>query len=113
MNDFVKNLKPGDAVIRWSWAWTGSNYFETKVSHITPKGFINVDGFLFKPDGHCRGGGQALLDPSDPKTQKLLEKYKQDRAIQAAINKMWNCKKSDLDYEKAIKIIKILQEDSK
>lgn len=113
MNNFVKNLKPGDAVVRKSWNWTDNSYFESKVSHITPKGFISVDGFLFKPDGYCKSGGQALIDPSDPKTQKLLEEYKQDRAIQAAINKMWNCKKSDLDYEKAIKIIKILQEDSK
>ena len=79
MSDFVKNLKPGDAVIMWSWDWTGSSYFETKVSHITPKGFISVDGFLFKPDGRSRGGGQALLDPKDLKTQECLEKYKRKK----------------------------------
>lgn len=109
MSDFVKNLKPGDAVIRWSWDWTGRAYFETKVSYITSKGFISVDGFLFKPDGRSRGGGQALLDPKDLTTQEYLEKYKRKKFVNSILRKMQDCR--GLSYEQAIKISEILQEE--
>lgn len=111
MNDFVKNLKPGDDVIIESWSWVGSDYFETKVIRVTPKGFVNVDGLLFKPDGYCRGGGQQLLDPKDLEVQERVKEYKRKKFVNSILRKMCGCRK--LSYEQAVKISEILQEDSK
>lgn len=108
MSDFVKNLKPGDAVIRKLWDWAGSAYFEAKVSYITPKGFVSVDGFLFNTDGYCRVGGQKLLDPTDLEVQECLAEYKRKNFVDLILRKMWDCR--ELSYEQAVKISEILQE---
>lgn len=107
MNDFLKTLKAGDRVIRHSWSWMNNSYFETTVKRVTPKGFFNVDGFLFYPDGRCRSGGQQLLDPNDPENRKALSRYRKEQTIRDAIRKMQNCR--NLQYEQAVQILKILE----
>lgn len=108
MSNFCENLKTGDSVVICFWSWCGRSYRKTTVQRITPKGFINVDGVLYRSDGYARSGGSCLMDAADPDVVEKLEKYEETLVIQSAIKKMHSC--NSISYAKANKILEILEE---
>lgn len=101
--DFSK-LKKGDIVIvsRNGIKWLAS------IDKITPKGFVKVNGCYYYPDGTMRSKdiwNRSILLPCTKEEKKNFYKAS---FICKVVGIMRRVTTSRLDYEKAVKIYKIL-----
>lgn len=104
MKDWIKNLKVGDKVI------VTTNLRGERISTvqgITPKGFVKVDGMLFHQDGSQRTTSWYYSRIEEYSEEKA-EQMRQQRIIDEAFGRMRCCNKNKIDYEMAVKILKIL-----
>ena len=78
------------------------------VKNVTPKGFINVDGVLFKQDGYSRSAGARIYPLDDKKAEAEYQKYIRGKFIKKIEQKI---SLSGITYEQAVKIKEILEDD--
>lgn len=100
----MNDLKVGDKVILNS-HWNGKR-IET-VEAITKTGLIKVCGSLYYPDGRQRGGdafSSSTIKKYNEEEGKVIE---QNNYVKEVISKLR--KLESLDYEKAVKIMEILE----
>lgn len=106
---WLKELKPGDAVIV-----LGAGWYDTKqkctVDKLTPSGLIKVNGTLYYSDtwqaGRERSGDRQLLQATPEALQEIVEA----EVIARAIHKMQRLSGKTIDYGTAVKILGILGE---
>lgn len=100
-----ENLKAGDNVF----VCCRSGRTLHQVEKITPKGFIKVDGTLYKKNGFQRGGDNPWYSYHiRPASDEEVEQFQKDRFVAAVIRKLNSIK--NLPYEQAVAIYGILEE---
>ena len=104
---WLENIKPGDAVVVWTYGMYSRSYVKSFVEKITPKGYIKVSGCLYLKDGNVRGSGSTmLLNPEDQDVKRRLEDYEKERLIMRVMGMV----QRGISYEEAKKIMEILKE---
>lgn len=100
-----ENLKVGDYVVV---SRIGSRSLR-QVEGITPKGFIKVDGTLYRTDGFQRSRGDVWTSSSIyPASYPEIEQFKQERFVASVVRLLRSI--SNLRYEQAVAINRILEE---
>ena len=107
-NDWLKYLMPGDRVILYH-PMSVPRYSRTKVQTITPKGYIRVDGRLYRPEtGEIRGDSWSrILDPDDPDNIMLMVTEERQLFAKRVMWKLAGCEYA-LSYKQAKQIAEIL-----
>lgn len=106
MKDWIKNLKIGDRVIcDYCGGWQTKAYV-SEVQAITPKGFIKVNGVLFKPEtGSARGDWHYSIREY---TEEEAEEIKRHETVQKAFRVMK--KTTEMSYNQALQVLEIFRE---
>lgn len=78
MSLFLSKIREGGQVVRCTWNYGQVAYFVSVVRHITLKGFINVDGVLFRPDEKAGQGNNNCLAQMIPMYKKRCWNIKRD-----------------------------------
>lgn len=102
----MNDLKAGDKVILNSY---GNEKKIATVEAITKTGLIKVCGLLYYPDGRQRGGdafSSSTIKKYSEEEGKVIE---QNNYVKKVLSKLW--KLESLDYEKAVKIMEILEKE--
>jgi len=98
--EWIKNLKVGDEVV----VTTGSYGKRiSKVTKITPKGFINVGHEYFNPNGSQRGGDTWHKSSLSQLTDEVMLEFKKKRLVGKCID----IKFTELTIEKLENILSI------
>lgn len=71
----IKDLKVGDEVYVKHWGCFYEYLVKKSVKNVIPKGFINVDGVLFKQDGYSRSAGARIYPLDDKKAETEYQLY--------------------------------------
>lgn len=93
----IKDLKIGDWVYVNYWSAYYNYWSKKTIKNITPKGFISVDGVLFKNDGYSRSAGARIYPLDDKKAEaEYMEYVKRKKEFYQKYRKMCesykNCK---------------------
>ena len=105
----IKDLKVGDWVYVHYWS-AYYNYWSKKTAQrITPKGFINVNGVLFKQDGYSRNAGARIFPLDDKEAETKYMEYMKKKLAKGVEQEV---SLSGITYEQAVKIKKILEDNN-
>lgn len=105
----IKNLKVGDEVYVNYWSSYYNYWSKKKVQRITPKGFINVDGVLFKKDGYSRNAGARIFPLDDKEAETKYIEYMKRKFVKELVQEV---SMVGITYEQAVKIKKILEDNN-
>lgn len=102
-----ENLKAGDAV------FVCGRFGRSlcRVEKITPKGFIKVAGTLYTKAGFQRGSDGWDFTSIRPASAEEIEQYRKEKFIADVVKKLRFV--SNLQYEQAVAINRILFEEGK
>lgn len=105
MNEWIKDLKPGDKVI------VSSRYSESikTVDRVTPSGRIVIGAITFNNDGGERGRDIWIAKMLREATESELRRVHEKNTIQKAANIMRTASNKTITYDQAVAIIKILE----
>lgn len=112
----LKDLKPGDSVLisyDMCIGWISyENYREEKVERVTPSGLIVVCGSKFNPDSGCERVSKRrrrhITTIDDEEVLKWMNKLSMKIKVDRVLNHMRSLDSSDLSYEQAVEIAKIM-----
>ena len=105
MNEWIKELKAGDLVFVTNRHGTSLR----QVEKITPKGFVKVGNSLFNPEtGVERGTDPWCVTHIKQATAEAVESFKRNALISSTLKVMQGLRRSDITYEQAVEIRKIL-----
>lgn len=105
----IKDLKVGDWVYVNYWSAYYNYWSKKTVQRITPKGFINVDGVLFKQDGYSRNAGARIFPLDDKEAETKYIEYMKKKFVKEVEQEV---SLSGITYEQAVKIKKILENNN-
>lgn len=80
-----------------------------KVQRITPKGFISVDGVLFKQDGYSRNAGARIYPIDNKKAEAEYTDYMKKKFVKEVKQEV---SMISIKYEQAVKIKGILDDNN-
>lgn len=103
----IKDLKVGDEVYVNYWSAYYDYWSKKTIKNITPKGFISVDGVLFKNDGYSRSAGARIYPLDDKKAEAEYIKYVKRKFVKEVEREILF---SGITYEQAVKIKEILED---
>lgn len=75
------------------------------VNAITPKGFIKVDGELYKPNGYKRTSDSWDTTRIEPATDEAIEEFKKEIFVAIVMKKLKDI--TNITYEQAEELNKI------
>lgn len=104
----IKDLKAGDEVYVNYWSCFYNYWAKKSVKNVTPKGFINVDGVLFKQDGYSRSAEARIYPLDDKKAEAEYQEYIRGKFIKKIKQKI---SLLEITYEQAVKIKEILEDN--
>ena len=104
----IKDLKVGDEVYVKYWSRFYNYWAKKSVKNVTPKGFINVDGVLFKQDGYSRSAGARIYPLDDKKAESEYIKYVKRKFVKEVEQEV---SMIGITYEQAVKIKEILEDN--
>lgn len=104
----IKDLKVGDKVYVNYWSCFYNYWAKKSVKNVTPKGFINVDGVLFKNDGYSRSAGARIYPLDDKKAESEYMEYVKRKFVKEVEQEV---SMIGITYEQAVKIKKILEDN--
>lgn len=104
----IKDLKVGDEVYVKYWNSFYNYWVKKSVKNVTPKGFINVDGVLFKQDGYSRSAGARIYPLDDKKAEAEYMEYVKRKFVKKVEQEV---SMIGITYEQAVKIKKILEDN--
>lgn len=104
----IKDLKVGDEVYVNYWSAYYDYWSKKTIKNITPKGFINVDGALFKQDGYSRSAGARIYPLDDKKAEDEYQEYTKKKFVDEIEQKI---SLLGITYEQAVKIKEILEDN--
>ena len=105
----IKDLKVGDEVYVNYWSAYYDYWSKKTIKNITPKGFISVDGFLFKNDGYSRSVGARIYPLDDRKAEAEYIEYVKRKFVKEVEQEI---SLSGITYEQAVKIKEILEDNN-
>ena len=103
----IKDLKVGDEVYVNYWSCFYNYWAKKSVKNVTPKGFINVDGVLFKQDGYSRSAGARIYPLDDKRAEAEYMEYVKRKFVKEVEQEV---SMIGITYEQAVKIKEILEE---
>ena len=104
----IKDLKVGDEVYVKHWSCFYNYLAKKSVKNVTPKGFINVDGVLFKQDGYSRSAGARIYPLDDKKAETEYQEYTKKKFVDEIEQKI---SLLGITYEQAVKSKEILEDN--
>lgn len=104
----IKDLKVGDEVYVKDWSAYYDYWSKKTIKNITPKGFISVDGVLFKNDGYSRSAEARIYPLDDKKAESEYQEYIRRKFIKKIKQKI---SLLEITYEQAVKIKEILEDN--
>lgn len=104
----IKDLKVGDEVYVNYWRCFYNYWAKKSVKNVTPKGFINVDGVLFKQDGYSRNAEARIYPLDDKKAEAEYMEYVKRKFVKKVEQEV---SMIGITYEQAVKIKKILEDN--
>lgn len=104
----IKDLKVGDEVYVKHWSAYYNYWSKKTVQRITPKGFINVNGVLFKQDGYSRNAGARIYPLDDKKAEAEYMEYVKRKFVKKVEQEV---SMIGITYEQAVKIKEILEDN--
>ena len=104
----IKDLKVGDEVYVNYWSCFYNYWVKKSVKNVTQKGFINVDGVLFKQDGYSRSAGARIYPLDDKKAEAEYMEYVKRKFVKKVEQEV---SMIGITYEQAVKIKKILEDN--
>lgn len=104
----IKALKVGDEVYVKYWSSFYNYWVKKSVKNVTPKGFINVDGVLFKQDGYFRSAGARIYSLDDKKAEAEYMEYVKRKFVKEVEQEV---SMIGITYEQAVKIKEILEDN--
>ena len=105
----IKDLKVGDEVYVNYWSHLYNFWAKKTIQKITPKGFISVDGVLFKKDGYSRNAGARIFPLDDKEAETKYIEYMKKKFVKGVEQEV---SLSGITYEQAVKIKKILEDNN-
>ena len=104
----IKDLKVGDEVYVNYWSDYYDYWSKKTIKNITPKGFISVDGVLFKNDGYSRSAGARIYPLDDKKAEAEYMEYVKRKFVKELEQEV---SMIGITYEQAVKIKEILEDN--
>lgn len=104
----IKDLKVGDWVYVNYWSAYYNYWSKKTIKNITPKGFISVDGVLFKNDGYSRSAGARIYPLDDKKAEAEYMEYVKRKFVKKVEQEV---SMIGITYEQAVKIKEILEDN--
>lgn len=101
MNDWIKNLKPGDEVIYCN----GRKTVEV-VQKVTPTGIVRTGRYSFNPNGYARGDFSGFIIECTPERKREIVEESFVRQVVRQLRSI-----SSLSYNKAVAIKNILDQE--
>lgn len=105
----IKDLKVGDEVYVNCWSAYYDYWSKKTIKKITPKGFISIDGVLFKQDGYSRSAGARIYPTDDKKAEAEYTEYMKKKFVKKVEQEV---SMIGITYEQAMKIKKILEDNN-